>query len=275
MPEAPDLEVIQEVLSQRIAGLAITRADVLRPTVLRSLAAPDFSAHALGRTVESISRRGKFLFLTFSGDTVLVVNPMLTGTLHLCAPATKLLKRTCFVLGLGDDLELRYLDDKQMGQVYYVSASQFHSVPRLEEQGPDVLSDVVASEEFISRLRRHHGEIKGILTRGTVLSGIGNAYSDEILFAAGISPFRKRSTLSAGDVERLYHCARQVCSEAVVVLRDRMGEDVHHKIRDFLKVHNKGGQPCPRCGNSISQITANQRITSFCRHCQPGSLIRN
>ncbi len=107
-----------------------------------------------------------------------------------------------------------------------------------------------------------------------MLSGIGNAYSDEILFHAGISLFRKRKSLSDQDLETLYSSARQVAEDAVTVLRERMGEDAHLKIRNFLQVHNKGGEPCPRCGNQITQLNANQRITSYCRRCQPGMLIR-
>ena len=275
MPEAPDLEVVREVLTRRVTSRQVASARVLRPTVLRSLAAEDFASDIVGRTIEAVSRRGKFLLLSLSGGTTLVINPMLTGSLQLCTPSEKVYKRTCIVLGLGDDLELRYLDDRQMGLVYYVAAGELQRVPRLGEQGPDVLDGEITFEEFKTRLRRYHGEIKGILTRGTLLSGIGNAYSDEVLFAAGISPFRRRKALSDEELERLYSGARQVVADVVVVLRERMGENIHQKIRDFLQVHNKGGQPCPRCGNPISQLTANQRITSYCRHCQPGMLVRN
>ena len=195
MPEAPDLEVVREVLTRRLTGRRITAARVLRPTVLRSLASQDFAGDATGRAVEEVSRRGKFLLLTLSGGTMLVINPMLTGALQLCTPAEKAYKRTCIILGLGDDLEMRYLDDRQMGLFYYVNADHVQEVPRLEDQGPDVMDGEISFEEFKVRLRRHHGEIKGILTRGSLLAGIGNAYSDEILFAARISPFRKRKTL--------------------------------------------------------------------------------
>jgi formamidopyrimidine-DNA glycosylase len=105
--------------------------------------------------------------------------------------------------------------------------------------------------------------------------GIGNAYSDKILFAAGISPFRKRTVLSEQELERLHRSSRQVLLDALGVLRERMGKETHHKIRDFLQVHNKEGQPCPQCGSTISQLAANQRIISFCHHSQPGMLIRN
>ena len=275
MPEAPDLEVVREVLTRRVIGRKIAYARVLRPTVLRSLAAADFPSDVSGRSFEAVSRRGKFLLLALSGGTLLVINPMLSGAIQLCAPSERVFKRTCITFGLGDDLELRYLDDRQMGQVYYVSDDQLLRVPRLEEQGPDVLDSGISFQEFKTRLRRFNGEIKGVLTRGSLLAGIGNAYSDEILFAAGISPFRRRKTLSDEELQRLLDSARQVVRDAVVILRERMGEETHPKIRDFLQVHNKGGQPCPFCGNPISQLTANQRITSFCRHCQPGMLIKN
>ena len=130
-------------------------------------------------------------------------------------------------------------------------------------------------EECRSRLTRFHGEIKGVLTRGAFISGIGNAYSDEILFAAGLSPFRKTRSLGDQELELLHEQCRAVVLEAMDVLRDRMGDDIHVKIRDFLKVHRKGGQACPNCGGNITQINANQRITSYCRHCQPGMLIKN
>lgn len=274
MPEAPDLEVIKEILTRRVVGRDVTSARVVRPTVLRSLATEDFVGHITGKRLKRVSRRAKFLFLTFSEEYHLVINPMLTGVIKLCHPEERIAKRTCIVLGLGQDLELRYVDNRQMGLVYYVSGEQIHQVPRLEEQGPDVLDDVISLPEFKDRLRPYSGEIKGVLTRGRVLSGIGNAYSDEILFHAGISPFRRRKSLSDQELETLYLSARQVVTDAVEVLRERMGEDTHLKIRDFLQVHNKGGEPCPRCGGQISQLNANHRITSYCRHCQPGMLIR-
>ena len=130
-------------------------------------------------------------------------------------------------------------------------------------------------EEFQERLRPYHGEIKGILTRGRVLAGIGNAYADEILFAVGIYPFRKKKALTQEETRRLFEMSREVVQEAIPVLRKRLGDNIHVKIRDFLKVHNKGGQACPRCGNTITQVSANQRITSYCRRCQPGLLLKN
>ena len=248
-------------------------AKVLRPTVLRSLAG-DFPLDIAGRTCGSTQRRGKFLLLELSGDRRLVINPMLTGALQYCPSSARVLKKTCVALDLGEGQELRYLDDREMGKVYYLREEQIPQVPRLMEQGPDVLEGITF-EEFQSRLKPFRGELKGVLTRGAFISGIGNAYADEILFSAGLSPFVKIGALSQADMRRLYEGCPRVVEEAISVLRQRMGEAIHVKIRDFLQMHGKGGQPCPRCGGNISQLTANQRITSYCRKCQPGMLIKN
>ena len=273
VPEAPDLEVIREYLTARTVGVEISAASVIKPSVLRSLAG-DFASDVAGRTVDGIDRRGKFLIFRLSGDRLLVANPMLTGAFQYCSPKERVFKRTCLTLSLSDGNEVRYLDDRQMGRLYYATPDQLRDIPGLEEQGPDVL-DEFSFDEFRDRLRAFHGEIKGVLTRGRVISGIGNAYVDEILFEARVYPFRKRKALSTEELRGIYDSSRRVVEEAVPVLRSRMGDKIHVKVRDFLKVHNKGGSPCPRCGNTISQITANKRITSYCRRCQPGMLIRN
>ncbi len=273
MPEAPDLEVVREYLTERMVGKPILSAKVLRPTVLRSLAG-DFEEEVAGLTLESIERRGKYLLLWLSRGRCLAVNPMLTGAFQYCDEGSRILKRSCIALGLGDGKELRYLDDRQMGRVYFIEGEQLGEVPRLLDQGPDVISDI-SFEEFATRLKGYRGEIKGVLARGSWISGIGNAYSDEILFAAGVSPFRKAGRLSPEEVRSLYDQSKIVVRSAIEELRGRVGDDIHVKIRDFLKVHNKGGEACPNCGGNISQLTANQQITSYCRRCQPGMLISN
>ena len=171
MPEAPDLEVITEVLNRRVAGQTVVEALVVRPLVLRSLAAPVFEADITGRVLEGFSRRGKFLLARLSGECLLVINPMLTGALQYCESGERLAKRTFFLLGLSGGRQLRYLDDRQMGMAYYVAPDQLPQVPRLLDQGPDVLAEPLAFGEFCDRLRRYHGEIKGVLTRGAFVSG--------------------------------------------------------------------------------------------------------
>ena len=275
MPEAPDLEVVKDVLNQRIRGLVVDDAQVLRPLELRVLTPADFAQDVIGRSLLQFSRRGKFLLADLSEERALVINPMLTGAVQICSPSTRLAKKTSFLLSLSDGTQLRYLDETQMGMAYYVEASRLAEVPRLSEQGPDVLDQYPALPEFERRLRRFQGEIKGVLTRGQFLAGIGNAYADEVLFEAEIFPFKKRSALSEQEVARLHQAIPRTLRRAVRVLRERVGQDTHVKVRDFLSVHGKRGGLCPRCGGNITTIGANQRLTNYCRRCQPGLLLRN
>jgi len=280
MPEAPDLEVAKDYLNAELKDAVVESCQVLRPTVVRSFAA-DVTADLPGRTFIDAQRRGKFLTLRLSGGRSLVINPMLTGALQHCNDSVRVLKKTCVVLNLAGSMHLRYLDDRQMGKVYYIDNggdndgdSQEELIPQYTGLGPDVLSGITL-QEFETRLKKFNGEIKGVLTREAFISGIGNAYSDEILFAAGISPFKKCRALKPAELGTLHAQCRQVLEEATETLWGRMGKDIRKKVRDFLMVHNKGGQPCPKCGGNITQLNANQRITSYCRHCQPGLLIRN
>lgn len=110
--------------------------------------------------------------------------------------------------------------------------------------------------------------IKSILTNQKFLAGIGNAYADEILFCAGILPFRKRSSLSAEEVHRLYRAVRSVLSRATEELRQRVGTSIHREIRDFMKVHGQGVSPCSVCGGRISEVASRRKRTNFCRACQ-------
>ena len=273
MPEAPELEVVKGFLIERAVGTSVTTARVLRPSVLRPMAG-NFEDDISGRALEDIRRTGKFLTLALSGDRLLVVNPMLTGGFQWSDPSDRVFKRTCFALTLSNGMELRYIDNRQMGRVYYVSSDQLGEIPQYGDMGPDVLDEPLSLGEFKERLRPFRGEIKGIITRGRVISGIGNAYVDEILWEAEVYPFRKKRDLSDDDLQGILDSSARVISDAVGQVRDAMGEDIHRKRRDFLKVHNRGGEPCPRCGTTISQLTANQRITSYCRTCQPGLLLR-
>ncbi len=273
MPEAPELQVAVEFLGARLPSQAITAAQVLKPSVVRSLAEP-LPDDAVGREFVAIARRGKFLLLSLTGGYTLVINPKLTGGIQLVAGKQRVLKKTCVRFGLSDGNDLRYVDDRQMGQFYYVPDDLVETVPGLAEQGPDVLDDF-SFDDFKAGLKGFSGEIKGVLTRGRVIAGIGNAYADEILFRAGVYPFKKRRALSDDELRRIHQCSREVVLDAVEQVRQRIGNRIDHKLRDFLAVHNKGGQPCPQCGNAITELRANQRITSYCRSCQPGMLLKN
>jgi len=280
MPELPELEVVCEVLQRRVVGRRIEGVQILPPggpIVVRDLTHQGFAAVLTGALIRSVSRRGKFLIFHIQTDgppVYLAVNPKLTGRLQLAGPTAKRRAKTHVVFQLENGQQVRYIDQKQMGQLYLVHDLQ--TVPGYAEMGPEPLE--ISLEDFRDRLRPYRaaggGEIKEVLTRGEFVAGIGNAYADEILWEARLHPYRKRTQLSTGDVERLYTAMRVTLLGAVDKVRAAMGENIDEKPRDFFAVHMKTGDPCPRCGTPISLVGADQRITNFCRTCQPGGLIK-
>ena len=273
MPELPELEVVCEVLNRRVVGQSINAVQILPPggpIVLRDLTRAGFAESLIEKTFKQIGRRGKFLVFSFDSPFYLVLNPKLTGRLQLAAPTEKRHAKTHVIFSLSNGVELRYIDQKRMGQSHLTR--DLEEVPDYAGMGPDALT--LSREEFREHLRRFRGEIKGILTRGEFVAGIGNAYADEILWAARLYPYRKRTQLTPDEIDRLYDAMRSTLLDAVVIVRSEMGEKIQTKPREFMAVHMKTGEPCPRCGTPISLIGANQRITNFCRTCQPGGLIR-
>ena len=254
------------------------------PIVARDLTGLGFREGLVGRSIVSVQRRGKFLLFGLSLETgqpplggrsgpplTLAVNPKLTGRLQLSAPAGKKAGPVHVTLHFeAPTEELRYVDQKRIGQLYLTA--ELGSIPTFAEMGPDALE--VPIETFRNRLRRFRGEIKGVLSREQFLAGIGNAYADEILWQARLHPYRKVSTLTSEEVDRLYAAMNVTLRESIEKVEAAMGEDIHLKPRDFFAVHMRGGKLCPRCGAKVSEITAGGRITNFCRSCQPGGLIR-
>ncbi|GMR10080.1 MAG: Fpg/Nei family DNA glycosylase [Anaerolineae bacterium] len=276
MPELPELEIVRDVLQARVGGQVVEHVTLSGrggPIVARDLTGGGFAETLTGSQIGTIKRRGKFVVfdLLSATDLHLVVNPKLTGRFQLALPGAKKAGPVHVTLHFGDpEQELRYVDQKRMGQLY--TTSDLAKVPTYSDMGPDALD--VSKEDFVARLKRFRGEIKGVLAREQFVAGIGNAYADEILWKAKIHPYRKRTDLDSEEIKVLYSAMRETLLDSIDKVRAAMGEDVHLKPRDFFAVHMRGGEVCPRCGGKVSEVTAGGRITNFCRTCQPGGLIR-
>ena len=276
MPEIPELEHVAKVLTDRIGGRAVASVDIPKPIVIR-LPPADFEAGLVGARFERVERSGKFLLWRTDRSSVMAVNPMLNGRFQWIAGSdgagkrTKAHARTCFSLRFESDAELglRYIDERYLGKVYLVDADALDMVPVLNEQGPDALDTELTQDIFLKRLKRYRGQVKNALVNAKFVAGIGNAYSDEILFSAGMHPFTKISSLSDERRAALYDAVRETLVWASKIAAGEIGDDIDRKPRDFLRVHRKGGEPCPTCGAPISEVSPNRRVTSFCRACQP------
>ena len=291
MPELPDLTVVAEAFDAALRGRPITAANAPGPLAVRGTPA-ELDA-LVGQRVTAIRRKGKFLEIDLDRDRV-VVNPMLTGRFQLASPGAKLPTKTAVVLGFGergptpgfkparwtvgaawlptDDArpEVRYRDPTQMGKVYLLPAGMDRPVPGMgsEEMGPEADDEALTLDVWRERIRKHPGELKNLLRNQAFVAGIGNAYSDEVLHAARLQPFRKRASLAPEEVDELYAGMRTTLTHAIDVLRERVPPTFETQVRDFLAVHMKGGQPCPRCGTRITEVKAGGFVTSYCRGCQ-------
>jgi len=165
-------------------------------------------------------------------------------------------------------VELRYRDATRMGKIYLMPASVARPVAGWEEQGPDADDPALTIDVWRERIGRHSGELKGLLRNQTFVAGIGNAYSDEILWAARLAPFRKRASLAGDEVDALYAATRETLAWAIGELQELVPPRLEVEQRQFLNVHRKRGSACPRCGTRLSQVSAGGFDTTFCRACQ-------
>jgi formamidopyrimidine-DNA glycosylase len=266
MPELPEVEVIREYLANEVAGRRIASFSAPRPLVLR-VTISQMQSELLGSSISSVERLGKFLMLEI-GASQLIVNFMLAGRLAHCPAGAARRSSECFALGLDDGTELRYLDQKRMGRIYLASGGDYSAVPGLRDQGPDALDPALDTEGFRGRIRRHRGQIEGVLRNQSFIAGIGTAYSDEILFSAKVFPFRRRTDLFAGEIDGLHVSMRRVLSESIDLIRAQ-GLPLEEQDRSFMRVHGRRGQECPVCKNAISEIRVRGEITNFCSVCQP------
>ena len=270
MPELPDLTVVAEELNRRIAGRGVI--DASAPAAILVRATPEEIASLVGTTVGVARRRGKFLLLDFdregATERILAANPMLAGRFWITPSKQRVRARTGLRLRLDDDEDLRYVDREMLGKLYLVAPDALDEIPGWPEMGPDADDPTLTLEDFRRRIRRHPGELKPLLRNPRFVAGIGNAYSDEILWEAGLAPFRRRSTLSDEQVGRLYEAMRHVLGAAVERIRTSVPPNIETQDRSFLKVHLRGGEPCPRCGRELRQI-GGREATTFCRTCQP------
>jgi formamidopyrimidine-DNA glycosylase len=272
VPELPDLEYIVANLAGRIAGRHITALTVKEPIVIRMLlpGVGGFAEALPGRVFQSLARRGPFLHFGLSGGAAMVVHCMLAGRLQIAAEGVKPIPHLCFSLHLDSGEWLRYGDDKKMGKVYLTAEGAWDGIPGYREQGIDILSSDFTWERFEKLIagRRHQARV--FLMDQTALSAIGNAYADEILFAAGVHPKTSCASLGPAGKRKLYDSIRSVMAWGIEeVLTAAQPIDV--KVRDHVRVRGRKDEPCPVCGAKIRRVGVLGYDSFYCPTCQPAT----
>ena len=269
MPELPDVEVYVECLSRRIVGQRIEGVRLLRPFVLRSVTPPlDSTA---GRTVGAVERLGKRIVIGLAGDLFLVLHLMIAGRLRWRDRGAGIPQK----IGLAAfDFSSGTLLLTEAGSIKRAALHLVAGDDGLREHdrgGIEVLA--CDPDAFRDALVRENHTLKRSLTDPRLFSGIGNAYSDEILHAAGLSPVRLTHRLTAAEIARLHEAARTTLRAWTERLRRETGDRFPEQVTAFhpdMAVHGRYGKPCPACGSPVQRIVYASNESNYCPTCQTG-----
>ena len=280
MPELPEVETIVADLRPHLVGRTIERCELSFPTIVRHPEPEQFVDGVLGMRIESVGRRGKYIFIhltppqSWAGDNpLLVVHLGMTGQLRLVDAAAPLEKHTHAVFFLDDGRQLRYRDPRRFGRLLLGSEESLRVSKKMPRLGPEPIDPTFAAEALYVTLHRRRAPLKAVLLDQGAIAGVGNIYADESLHRAGLRPSRLASTVSKRSAQRLHESLRESLQLAIVnrgssvdTYRDAWGEVGGQQEK--LLVYGRAGEPCFTCGRPLSMIRIAGRTTVFCRRCQ-------
>lgn len=261
MPELPDVEGFKQYLDSTALHQEIMRTSVLDERILDKVSARTLALRLKGAQLEAGKRHGKFLFVRTTEGGRLVLHFGMTGELRYYRHPRDRPEYAKLILHFVSRDELAYVSKRVLGRVSYVEQPE----PFIEEQGlgPDALSEALDKERFLQLLAERRGMIKSALMDQSLLAGIGNVYSDEILFQSGLHPERKVEQLSRQDQKKLYRTLRRVLRKAA-----ESGGALDELPAGYLLPHRQGDGVCPRCGRPLKRTPVSGRTAYFCPHCQ-------
>ena len=267
MPELPDITVYVEALRQRIVGQSVDEVRLKTPFLLRTVAPP--LADLIGKRVVGVERLGKRIVLELEGDLFVVIHLMIAGRLHWKVRGAKSGSRNdlaAFEFPTGV-LSLTEAGTKRRASLHLVRG--LAGLAEFRRGGLEPLGATL--DDFAARLRSENHTVKRSLTDPRLFSGIGNAYSDEILHRARLSPVKLTSRLADEEVARLFDATKAILIEWTDRLRAEAGDTFPEKVTAFrpeMAVHGRFGQPCPVCGTPVQRIRYADNETNYCARCQ-------
>lgn len=272
MPELPDLIYLEKKLPPLLAGQRLIDVEIKEPIVLRMLLPGDFATALRGAEFLAVRRHGPFLVFTLSEERELVIHPMLAGRFQWAGPNEKTAAGCALSLECEAPDKSRhqfhYLDDKKMGKVYLTRRGEYQSIPKFNTQGPDLLSAAFSPAYFHQKIKKSRQQVRVLIMDQAVVSCIGNAYADEILFDAGIHPKTFCYQLPDPAIAKLQQSIVAVMRWGIAEV-EKANPPLAMKARDHLRVRNRKDQPCPRCGTKIRRAGVRGFDTFFCPACQP------
>ena len=278
--ELPEVEVMRRDLEKDVVGLRIKEAEVKSSknamrVIRRHKTRKDFTSRLVGHKITKVERRGKYILMTLDSQEVLVVHFGMSGQLQRGTGRVPMAPHTQVVLTFQHRGDLRYVDPRTFGELFVASADDLGKVKELQHLAIDPLDQVFTWPTFQYLLADRASKMKQLLMDQKFISGLGNIYSDEVLFHAGIRYDRMSDDLSSQEVRRLYRAIQEVLQEAIklrgTTLDDEAYVDLFGNPGEYaaeLKVYGRAGQPCRRCRTPIESVKISQRSSFFCPQCQ-------
>lgn len=276
MPELPEVETIKRVIEPQIQGLTIENVTVKRPEVTAYPTADEFCRLLTGQTVSHMARRGKFLVIQLNSNDRIILHLRMTGCLLLTPADYPEEKHTHVIFRLNNGKELRFSDTRRFGRLWLLKNGEADTYSGIEKLGTEPLDKLLAAEYLKALLGKRKKAVKECLLDQSVIAGIGNIYSDEILFTAGIYPARPANSLNMEEWERLAAAIPERISYFIEVNKITPEEYLETKGQDyrntpFLQVYGQEGKPCPKCGEMLCRMVVGGRGSVYCPVCQKNS----
>jgi formamidopyrimidine-DNA glycosylase len=279
MPELPEVETLRRDLEKEVVGKRIKQVDVSgMRSIRRHPNKKHFAGKLEGRKITGVNRRGKYLLVKLEGGDILVVHLGMSGQLLRSKGSAKEKpdKHTHVVITFTQAGRLRFIDPRTFGEMFVTTPEELPGeVPELGHLGFDPIDQMMSWTQFAEMLRDRKGKLKVLLMDQKFVAGIGNIYSDEILFAAGLRYDRSSESLSTQEIRRLYRAMVETLQEAIKhrgsSLADEQYRDLFGEVGEFQslhKVYDREGQACRRCRSTIVRVKANGRSSFLCPQCQ-------
>lgn len=277
MPELPEVETIRRELEREVVGRKIKSVDVngLRSIRRHGRKKKEFVDRLVGSKIKTVGRKGKYILVGLDTGDVLVIHLGMSGQLRKAAAKDETAKHTHVVIAFTQGGEIRFIDPRTFGELFVTAAEDLGAIEELAELGTDPVEEPISWQVFGRMLHTHRMKLKSFLMDQKILAGIGNIYSDEILFQSGLRYDRMSDTLSTMEIRRLYRAVVETLHDAVKyggsTLDDGGYVDLFGKSGEFQshhEVYNRWKAPCRRCRSPINKTKFQGRTSYFCGQCQ-------
>jgi formamidopyrimidine-DNA glycosylase len=271
MPEIAEVETVRNTLRKRILNKKIKDIKIIYPKMIES-DITEFKKVLIGSSFKDIDRIGKWLMFD-TKDYYLLSHLRMEGKFFIKDSSEEIAKHEHIIFTFDDETDLRYHDTRKFGRMNLVLKSEINNVDAIKKQGIEPIDNKLTKEYLFEKISKKRLPMKTILLDQTIISGLGNIYADEVLFASGINPLKKGNAISLDECEKIKKSSKSIILEAIkcggTTIRSYTSSlGVTGRFQVNLKVHKKEGEPCKACGTKIEKIKVGGRSTYFCPNCQ-------